>query len=147
MSRGWSVIIGIGCLLGSVYVAERSLEFRRHGEVVVGTVQSVDSKLTSDNEGVDYSERSVVSYTPKAGGGPFLVKTGWATAWFSSTKPGDPVAVRYLPKQPEEAREDSLFLDWAAPLALLVLGIAGIAGKLQGSNDEERVWWRRGSDD
>jgi len=146
MSRGWSMVIGIACLLGAVYVGKQSIEFRRHGEVVVGTVQSVDAKLTSDEKGVDYSERAVVSYTPKAGGGPFTVKTGWATAWFSSRKPGDAVAVRYLPKQPEEAREDSLILDWAAPLALLVLGIAGITGKLQ-SSDEERVWWRRGSYD
>jgi len=143
MSRGWSLILGIGCVLGSLYVAERSLEFRRHGEVVIGTVQSVAAKLSSDKDGFDYSERAVVSYRPKAGGGPFTIKTGWATAWLSSKKLGDAVSVRYLPKQPEQAREDSLFLDWAAPLALLVLGFAGIAGKLQ-SSQRETVWWRSG---
>ena len=142
MGRGWSMVIGIACLLGAAYVGKQSIELRRHGEVVVGIVQRLDAKLTSDKQGLDYSERAVVSYTPKAGGGLFTVRTGWATAWFSPTQPGDAVAVRYLLKQPEVSREDSLFLDWAGPLALLVLGIAGIAGKLQ-SSQGERVWWRR----
>ncbi|MGQ0800186.1 MAG: DUF3592 domain-containing protein [Pseudomarimonas sp.] len=146
MGRGWSMVIGIACLLGAAYLGKQSIEFRRHGEVVIGTVLSVDAKLSTDKEGVDYSERAIVNYTPKAGGGPFTLKTGWATAWFSSTKPGDPVSVRYLPENPEEAREDSLFLDWAGPLALLVFGIAGIAGKLQ-EGGRETVWWRSGTDD
>ncbi len=145
MGRGWSIIIGIGCLLGSVYTAKQSLEFRRHGEVVVGTVLSVDSQLTSDEDGFDYSERTLVQYIPKGSSEPLTMRTLWASAWLSSNKPGNSVRVRYLPSAPHEAREDSLLLDWGAPLALAFLGVGGLTGTLR-SSQPDTVWWRRSGD-
>lgn len=145
MSRGWSFLIGVACLLGSVYFAQRSLEFRRHGEVVDGTVIAVDARISSDDDGFRFSRRAVVEYTPRAGGKPLTLRTNWSSGWFAAPAPGDRLPVRYLPEKPEQAREDNLLDDWLGPLALLALGIGGITGNLRSSRGET-VWWRRGED-
>ena len=146
MGRGWSILIGIACLAGAVYTADQALEFHRHGEVVTGKVLSVDARLSTDESGIDYSERQLVQYTPTGSNRPLTMKTHWSSGWFFTRKPGDSVAIRYLPTSPEKAREDSRLFDWLAPIALVLLAIGGFTGRLTWS-EPERVWWRRGSDD
>lgn len=145
MGRGWSFLLGIAFLLGAAYFAQRSLEFRRHGEVVSGTVVAVDARLSSDEDGLRYSKRALVQYTPASGGEALSMRTSWSSAWFGSLQPGDSVRVRYLPRAPQEAREDSLLFDCLGPLALLLLAVGSFTGKLR-STRGETVWWRRGVD-
>lgn len=146
MGRGWSLLIGIGCLIGAFYSADQALEFHRHGEVVSGTVLSVDAKLASDEQGFDYSERQLVQYTPAGSSQPLTVRTNWTSGWLFTRKPGDSVAIRYLPTAPEKARENSPVFDWLLPIALLLLSLGGFTGRLTWSKPE-RVWWRRGGED
>ncbi len=145
MGRGWQLLIGIACIAGSIYTAGRSLEFRRHGVVVEGTVVSVDSQLEVSGDGVSHSQRAVVRYTPASGGAALELTTIWGSALFRARREGDIVRIRHLPAAPADAREDSLFFDWAGPAALLLLGIGGLSGRLQ---REQRPWlvWRSGDD-
>jgi hypothetical protein len=144
VSRGWSLLIGVGCLIGAAWAANRSLEYRRHGIVVQGEVISVDAQVTQDS-GISYSERAVVRYTPSDGGKPRILKFHWATPLLGGHEPGDKVSVRYLPDEADAAREDSLLLDWAGPAALLILGIGGLTGRLRSGQPETVLW--RSSDD
>src|SRR5687768_14703427 len=125
MGTAMSRLVGVGCLLGALYCAQRSVEFRRHGEVVSGTVVAVDVRVTASRDGVDRAERTEIRYTPKAGGKPFVLKSNWNNALFGRHDVGDAVEVRYLPASPGEAREDNLLFDWLLPLLLVVLGVAG----------------------
>ena len=140
MNRLLSFIIGVACLCGSVYMAKRTIEFRRHGEVVSGEVIAVDRQLTHDDDGFDFSERTRVRYTPLSGGPPLEVRTNWQTAWIFHSKPGDSRSVRYLPDDPSDAREDSWLIDFLGPVALLLLGLGGVTGRLT-STRPESVWW------
>lgn len=143
MGRALSLILGLVCLLGALYTAHRTLEFRQHGEVVPGEVllEASAEKLLSGR--LSYSQRLVVRYTPLAGGEPLDLQTGWTSNWFTSPDPGDPVDVRYLPEHPDEARLDNLFIDIVGPLGLLVLGLAALAGSLgPASHGSSRVLWR-----
>ena len=143
MTTTLSRLIGVGCIVGALYMAHRTLEFRRHGDVVSGTVVAIESELTHDNNGVSYAERREIRYVPKSGGKPMILRSNWNNALFGSHDIGDSVSVRYLPADPEDAREDSLFLDWLAPLLLLVLGIAGVTGRLQSSDSGPDITiWR-----
>jgi hypothetical protein len=146
VNRFLSLLIGIACLCGSVYTAKRTIEFRRHGEVVSGEVIAVDRKLTHDDDGFDLSESTRVRYTPLSGGPPLEMRTNWQTAWLFRSKPGDSKSVRYLPDDPSDAREDSWLIDLLAPLALLLLGLGGIAGRLT-STRPESVWWSSSGSD
>ena len=138
-----SRIVGIGCLLGALYAGQRSLEFRRHGEVVDGKVVAVDAKVSASRDGVDYSERTEIRYTPRSGGPPLLLKSNWNGALFGSNDVGDTVAVRYLPARPDDAREDSALRDWLLPLLLVVLGVAGLRGRLRSDDSgPEFTLWR-----
>jgi hypothetical protein len=143
MGTGLSRLVGVGCLLASLYCAQRSLEFRRHGEVVSGTVVAVDVRVTASSEGVEREQRTEIRYTPKESAAPYVLKSNWNGALFGRHDLGDQVAVRYLPDDPGDAREDSLLLDWLLPLLLVLLGIAGVCGRLQ---SESRGWeftlWR-----
>jgi hypothetical protein len=143
MGSALSRIVGVGCLAGAVYVANLSIEFRRHGEIVTGTVVAIDAKVTHDDGAINYSERAEILYTPKGGKQPLRLHSNWASGLFSSNDIGDKVSVRYLPDRPEEARQDSLLFDWLAPLALLVLGLAGVTGRLQSSDPETTLWSSR----
>ena len=142
MSSVLSRLVGVGCLLGALYFAHRSVEFRRHGEVVTGTVVAIDAKVTHEDNRIGYSERADIRYTPKGRAQPLLLRSNWSSGLFSSNDIGDKVSVRYLPDHPEEAREDSAFLDWLAPLLLLVLGVAGVTGRLQPGGGPETTLWR-----
>ena len=143
MGTGLSRLVGVGCLLGALYFAQRSIEFRRHGEVVLGTVVAVDARVSHDDDGVDYSERAEIRYTPKGGGKPLVLTSNWNNALFGRHDIGDEVSVRYLAERPEEAREDSLLLDWLGPLLLLVLGVAGVTGRLQSdASGPDITLWR-----
>ena len=142
MSR-LSRVIGIGCLLGALYTGQRSIEFRRHGEVVDGKVVAVDAKVTAGSEGLNYEERTEIRYTPKSGGPPLVLKSNWNNSLFGSNELGDTVAVRYLPARPDDAREDSLLRDGLLPLLLVVLGVAGVRGRLRSDDREwEFTLWR-----
>lgn len=142
MGTGLSRLIGLGCLLGALYFAQRSIEFRRHGEVVLGTVVAIDARVSHDGDGLDYSERSEIRYSPKSGGKPLVLRSNWNNALFGRHDVGDRVSVRYLSDRPAEAREDSLLLDWLLPLLLLVLGVAGVTGRLRSSNSgaDVTIW-------
>jgi hypothetical protein len=143
MGTALSRLVGVGCLLGALYCAQRTLEFRRHGEVVSGKVVAVDLRVTASRDGIDHEERSEVRYTPKAGGKSFVLKSNWNGALFGRHDVGDAVDVRYLPARPADAREDSLLLDWLLPLLLLALGIAGVTGRLRSDrHDWEFTLWR-----
>lgn len=137
-----SRVIGVGCVLGALYTAHRSLEFRREGLVVEGQVVAVDARITRDDDGIGYSERVEIRYTPAAGGKPQVLKSGWNNALFGAHEVGDRVRVRHLPGRPGDAREDSLLRDLLLPALLLVLGIAGLAGRLTSSSSgaETTIW-------
>ncbi|MCB1569812.1 MAG: DUF3592 domain-containing protein [Dokdonella sp.] len=143
MNRFLSLLVGVACLCGSVYMAKRSIEFRRHGEVVTGEVIGVDRQLTHDDDGFDLSERVRVRYTPLSGGPPLEMRTNWVTAWISRTKPGDPRSVRYLPDDPADAREDSWLIDLLGPVALLLIGVGAFTGNLTSSRAENVLWSSR----
>ncbi len=145
MGSGWSILLGIAFLLGAAYLTQRTLEFRRHGEVVSGTVIAVEAQLSSDGGGLQFSRRATISYVPKQGGKALTMRTGWVSSWFGPLQSGDRVAVRYLPKSPEDAREDSFLVDWGGPLALILMGFGGLTGKLT-RGSQETVWWRSSDD-
>lgn len=130
MGRALSLILGLVCLLGAFYAAQRSLEFRRHGEVVPGVVIVTDAAPGLLADGHSYRQRLTVRYTPLAGGGPLELEAGWTSNWFTSPDPGETAEVRYLPEHPSEARLDNLFIDIVCPLGLLGLGLAALAGSL-----------------
>jgi hypothetical protein len=143
MGTGLSRLVGVGCLLGALYCAQRTLEFRRHGEIVPGTVVAIDAQVTHDDDGVDYSERAEIRYTPRSGGKPRILRSNWNNVLFGSHDIGDTVDVRYLPDRPDDARQDSLLLDWLLPGLLLVLGAAGVTGRLQSDHSgPDRTLWR-----
>ena len=143
MGRALSLILGLICLMGALYTAHRSLEFRQYGEVVPGMVVMEQTAPGLMAGGLSYSQRLVVRYTPLAGGEPLDLQTGWTSNWFTSPDAGEPVEVRYLPEHPAQARLDNLFLDIVAPLGLLVLSLAALAGSLgPASHGSSRVLWR-----
>ena len=140
-----SRLVGMGCLVGALYMAHRTIEFRRHGEVVSGTVVAIDARVTHDGDSVDYSERTEIRYVPRSGGKPIVMRSNWNNELFGRHDVGDVVSIRHLPDDPADAREDSLFLDWLAPLLMLVLGTAGVTGRLQSNDDgaETTIWRNR----
>lgn len=146
MARGWSLLLGIGLLAGAVWAGERSLEYRRHGIVVEGTVVEVHAQLTREGDSVSYTEQPVVRYQRLHEHQPRSMTFNWASPLFGRHAPGDKVKVRYLPDDPDAAREDSLLLDWAIPTVLLILGLAGVTGRLQGSRSDDYVIWRSSDD-
>ncbi|SFN33611.1 DUF3592 domain-containing protein [Dokdonella immobilis] len=140
MNRFLSLAIGIVCLCGSAYMAKRTIEFRRHGEVVSGEVIAVDRQLTHGEDGFDLSERTQVRYTPRSGGPPLEMHTQWGTAWIFHSKPGDPQSLRYLPDNSVDAREDSWLIDLLGPVTFLLLGVGGLTGSLTSSRPESVLW-------
>jgi hypothetical protein len=145
MGTTLSRIVGVGCMLGALYCAQRSIEFRRHGEVVEGRVVAVDAEITHDGDGLEYSERIEIRYTPKSGGKARVLRSGWNNTLFGRHDVGDHVIVRYLPDHPDDAREDSQFRDGLLPLMLLFFGIAGVTGRLQSSSSgaDTTIWSER----
>ncbi|MCK7595338.1 DUF3592 domain-containing protein [Pseudomarimonas salicorniae] len=142
MGRGWSLLFGIGFLVGAAWASQRSLEYRRHGVVVEGEVVKVDARVTRDGSSLSYSERAVVRYTPSNGGPARTLEFHWATPLLGGHEPGERVRVRYLPDEADAAREDSLLFDWLLPVVLACLGLAGLTGRLRWSRHEEHVLWR-----
>ena len=143
MGRALSMMLGLVCLLGALYTAHRSLEFRQHGEVVPGTVIEESVPIGLMAGGLSYQQRIRVRYTPLAGGDPLELETGITAGWFASPDPGETFAVRYLTEHPADARQDSLFLDIACPLGLLVLAFVAFAGHLGPANHgASRFLWR-----
>jgi len=145
MGSFWSVLIGVVALGFAVYLGKQSIEYRRDGVVVVGTVKEVQRQISSDGDGPQYSERYVVVYTPQGQKQALTMRTGWHSGFLFGTKAGSAVKVRYLPQAPQEAREDSWLIDIGGPIALVLLGIGGLTGRLQ-SGRAETVWWRSGGD-
>ncbi len=145
MGRGWQLVIGLVCVAGALYTAGRSLEFRRHGVVVDGTVVAVESMLEASADGVSYSERTRVQYIPAGGGEPRTLDTSWRSSLVGGRREGDVVRIRHRPDAPDDAREDSLLFDWGAPVVLLLLGFGGLTGRLERA-PQSWVVWRSGSD-
>jgi hypothetical protein len=143
MGRALSLILGLICLAGAFYTAHRALEFRQHGQVVLGTVVEESLPLGVVASGFSHRQRFKVHYTPLAGGESLELETGFTSNWFASPEPGETFAVRYLPEQPVDARQDSLFLDVVCPFGLLVLALVALAGNLgPASHGSSRVLWR-----
>ncbi|MCK7593777.1 DUF3592 domain-containing protein [Pseudomarimonas salicorniae] len=143
MGRVLSLILGLVCLAGSLYTGYRSLEFRQQGEVVQGTVVEESLPLGLMSGGLSYTQRIKVAYTPIGADDSFELETGFTANWFASPDPGEAFAVRYLPHEPDDARQDSLFLDIASPLGLFVLALVALAGNLgPASHGASRVLFR-----
>ena len=142
MGARMSRLIGVGCLIGALYMTHRTIEFRRHGEIVPGTVVAIDATVTRDGHDVDYSERTEIRYVPKSGGKPLVMRSKWNNTLFGRRDIGDRVSIRHLPDDPADAREDSFFLDWLAPVLMLALGLAGVTGRLQSNGDgaDTTIW-------
>jgi hypothetical protein len=145
MGTAVSRVIGVGLLLGALYTAHRSIEFRREGELVVGRVVAIEAEVTHDHDSIGYSEKAEIRYVPRAGGPSRVLRSGWNNVLFGAHEVGDEVTVRYLPEDPDDAREDSLLRDALLPLLLGALGIAGILGRLQSSHSgaDTTIWHRR----
>lgn len=143
MNRALSLIVGLICLLGALFAAHRSLEFRQRGEVVPGVVLEQSSSVEPVLAGREHGRRMTVRYTPLEGGEPLELQTGITSAWFVSPEPGELLAVRYLPERPADARMDSLFLDIAGPVGLLMLGFVALTGWLgPAAHGSSRMLWR-----
>lgn len=145
MGTTLSRVIGVGLLLGAFYTAHRSIEFRREGEQVVGKVVAIEAKVTHDADSVGYSEQVEIRYAPRGGGPGRVLRSGWNNVLFGAHQVGDEVTVRYLPEDPDDAREDSLLRDALLPLLLAALGIAGLLGRLKSSDSgaDTTIWHRR----
>jgi hypothetical protein len=145
MGTTLSRVIGVGLLLGASYTAHRSLEFRREGELVVGKVVAIEAQVTHDDDSIGYSENVEIRYVPRTGGPGHVLRSGWNNVLFGAHEMGDEVTVRYLPEDPDDAREESLLRDALLPILLGALGIAGLMGRLQSSDSgaDTTIWHRR----
>lgn len=84
MASGWSVLIGIGCLLGALLVAKQPLDHRRDSVVVSGAVIAVESKLSRDGAGFSFSERQRVEYMPVGSAQTLTMRTNRGSALLRS---------------------------------------------------------------
>ncbi len=119
--RIYLVIVGSLCLVASLALMIRRLHVLVGGITAIGTVIGHEARTTDESE----SFLPMVRFRDQRGTEfEFTSVAGRATR---HPRPGSLALVRYLPSNPKIAYIGTFLHMWAAPLALAVLGAAGLA--------------------
>jgi hypothetical protein len=111
------LVIGIGLLGGAIYLAHDTRQFVATASIANGEVIDLIESRDSDDDPV-YRPR-VRFQTPDGVVREFTSTVGSNPAGFYV---GEGVDVMYDPRQPSDARIDTLFQLWFAPMLLAVMG-------------------------
>jgi Protein of unknown function (DUF3592) len=124
--RFYFALVGIACLIASVFLLVRRLGVMLAGAratgVVVGFVTSEDDGTVTYSPKVEYPDDQGRKHTFSSGAGG------------TQRKPpiGSEVMVRYAPDAPDRAYIVSFLHMWAAPIAFFVLGVGAMLTYLGG---------------
>ncbi|MBY0409453.1 MAG: DUF3592 domain-containing protein [Burkholderiaceae bacterium] len=118
-------VVGVLCLMLAAWLSARRLRAQFFGAVASGTVAGHETRESDDS----ISYLPVVIYIDAAGKRhQFTSVAGGVT---KLPVPGTRVTIRYLPSAPEIAYVSGFLHMWSAPVALFVLGVAGISAAWQ----------------
>ncbi|KLD70588.1 DUF3592 domain-containing protein [Xanthomonas pisi] len=112
--------IGMICVVLAAWLGIRRLHVVWSGAMASGTVRGHE---TRESDGAVF-HLPAVSFTDAAGRTHRF--TSAACGWGRRLPVGTRVTVRYLPSNPAMAYVAGFLSTWAAALALLVLGVAGV---------------------
>jgi hypothetical protein len=113
-------IVGILCLAVGAILAFRRMRALLFGASAIGTVVRVEVRESDDSS----SHVPVISYVDTIGRQHTFTSTSGVAV--NELTPGEKMSIRYSISNPESAYINSLRHMWGAPIALLVLGIAGV---------------------
>ncbi len=117
-------VIGSLCIIASVVLMLRRIRVLLGGAVASGVVIGHESRRVDESE----SFLPVIRFQDSKGVDfEFTSVAGRAVARPAT---GSQVRVRFLPSNPKNAYISTILHMWAAPLALAVLGVAGVAALL-----------------
>jgi hypothetical protein len=122
MQKLISLIFGLILVGFGVHLLRETLEFRREGVTVSGTVVALESRLEFDEGSVSLMRRPIIEFNPANARAPLRFRSSLSTSWPFSHDVGESVSVVYLASDPTRARIDSFFGNWVAPLVLLLFG-------------------------
>lgn len=113
-------VIGVLCLLLAAWLWARRLRAQFSGAVAIGTVVGHEARESDDS----VFHLPIVSFFDAAGKPRRFTSVAGGIARTPAL--GTAVTVRYLPASPEVAYIAGFLHMWSAPLALFVLGVAGL---------------------
>ena len=119
--RTYFAIIGVLCLMLAAWLAARRLRAQFFGAVAIGTVVGHEARESDDS----ISHLPIVIFVDAAGKQHRFTSVAGGVA--KTQAPGTRVTVRYLPSVPAIAYVSGFLHMWSAPVALFVLGVAGIS--------------------
>lgn len=119
--KTYFAVTGMLCLILAAWLSARRLRAQFFGDIAVGTVVGHEARELDDS----ISYLSVVTYVDAAGKQHQFTSVAGGAA--KTPTPGATVTVLYVPSDPAIAYISGFLHMWAAPVALLVLGAAGIS--------------------
>jgi hypothetical protein len=141
-------IVGIGLLLGSLFVYQNTRSFLAQAVEANGTVIGLEHSRSSStsSSGSSSTYRPVVEFTTAAG--KRIEFTSSVGSNPPSYREGEPVTVLYLAAEPYRAKIKSFFSLWFGLIILLGLGLpftgVGVGmGLVQSRSRKKAEWLRR----
>jgi hypothetical protein len=120
MNRLYALLLGVAMLIGSVYLADRTLALKRDGQRATGIVVDRHASLTVSRDEFGLTFAPVVEFTT-ADGRRIRFRSDLWSAW--PTAVDTQVEVLYRADDPQRARIDGVLENWLAPAVLGFLGL------------------------
>lgn len=131
-------VLGLAFLLAAFWSAGEIWTERRQWSRATGTVVGTEHVIEIGRDGTAWLERPIIEFRPAPTAPPVRFRANAWSMWSTYDK-GDPVAIRHPPGDPRAASLDSLPRDVIGPSILLLLGIAGLRGRLRSESDLGRT--------
>ena len=115
------LVVGLGCVAGSIYLGVKRVEFIENASVGYGVVTGFNSKTSSSDSGTTTTYYPIVEYTPstKEQSIRFEHDVGSSHPGYHR---GDEVKVLYVADNPREAIIDEGWMNYFGPLLLFAIG-------------------------
>jgi hypothetical protein len=133
-------LFGVACVAIAIWFASQTMSLRRDGLIAEGTVVGERHRAEIGSDGISLTHAPIVEFVPAGAKAPVRFRSDVWFSW-SAHAQGDKVTVRYRAESPEQARVDSVLGDLVLPAVLLLLGLAGLFGRLSG--ERSRTWFNK----
>jgi hypothetical protein len=114
-------VVGLGLVVGSVYLGAKRMEFIQSASVAYGTVVGFNSKTSTSDNGTTTTYYPIVEYTPQSQEREIRFEHDIGSSHPGYSR-GDEVKVLYAANDPNEAIIDEGWMNYFGPLLMLAIG-------------------------